>query len=508
MQWPRLPWQNNNSEPDPQVVAAGRALLDLTEAYDEIQAQLAADQRGWSLLPSQTRGFSHEILTTQAEKAELMATINPLIKRGLNLIAAYVWGQGVNVTVRDEATEGQDVQSVLTRFWDDELNRCLTTPEGQVELERNHGTCGENWLALPTDQRTGEVWVRPLPAREITAILTDPEDSETDWFYLRSYTIGKTPHRTLYPALGYRPLVRPKKFDKQWYDKLEHADLDGVEIRWDSPVRKVQVNRLGDRGIGDAFASIPWAIAYKEILEAWHKLILSLARFVWQAKSGRADKAREVAQQILNAEQQGKTGGTVVTDPTSRIEAISKSGATFDADSGRAVATIVSAGLNVPVTMLLGDPGIAGNRATAETLNEPSQLIFGLRRQVWTGVFRDIAGYVIDSAVRAGVLKGTVLRRGDREIIRLPEDDTRTIVTDWPDYDSTPVKDAVEAILTAQTSQTLPPLTILRLLLKALKVDDADEILDQMTDDHGEFVPLDVADARVRGRLTDRGETA
>lgn len=508
MQWPRLPWQNSTSEPDPQLVAAGRALLDLTEAYNEVQAQLAADQRGWQLLGNETRGFSHEILTGQAEKAELMATMNPLIKRGLNLIAAYVWGQGVSVSVRDEATKGQDVQAVLTRFWDDDLNRCLTTPDGQVELERNHGTCGENWLALPTDPRTGEVWVRPIPAREVTGILTDPEDGETDWFYLRSYTIGKTPHKTLYPALGYRPLVRPKAFDRDWHKDLDRADLHGVEIRWDSPVRKVQVNRLGERGIGDAFASIPWAIAYKEFLEAWHKLMVSLARFVWQAKSGRADKAREVAKQILAADQAGKLGGTVVTDPTSRIEAISKSGATFDADSGRPIATIVAAGLNVPVTMLLGDPGVSGARATAETLDEPTALIFGLRRQVWSGVFRDIAGYVIDAAVRAGVLKGTVLRRGDREIIHLPDDDSRTIVTDWPDYDSTPVKDAVEAVLTAQTSQTLPPLTILRLLLKALKVDDADEILGQMTDDQGEFVPLDVSDARVRGRLADRGETA
>lgn len=504
MQWPRLPWQNTT---DPQLAAAGRALLDLSEAYSEIQAQLAADERGW-MLPSDKKGFTREILNAQADRAELMATMNPLIKRGLNLIAAYVWGQGVTVTVRDEASRGQDVQAVLTRFWDDELNRCLTTPDGQVELERNLGTCGENWLALPTDSRTGEVWVRPIPAREISTILTDPQDGETDWFYLREYTVGKKPHRTLYPALGFRPVVQPKRYDRDWYTDLDHAELHDVEIRWDSPVRKVQVNRFGDRGIGDAFASIPWAVAYKEFLEAWHKLMISLARFVWQAKAGRADKAREVAAQILAADQQKKAGATVVTDPNSRIEAISKSGATFDADSGRPIATIVSAGINVPVTMLLGDPGVTGARATAETLDEPTQLIFGLRRQVWSGVFRDIAGYVIDSAVRAGLIRGTRLRRGDREVVTLPDNDSRTIITDWPDYDSTPVKDAVEAVLTAQTSQTIPPLTILRLLLKALKVEDADEILDMMTDDQGEFIPLDVSDARTRGRLADRGETA
>ncbi|MEN0072355.1 MAG: hypothetical protein AAGC63_15360, partial [Propionicimonas sp.] len=439
MQWPSLTRRNTT---DPMLESAARALLDLSEAYNDVQAQLAADNRG-GLGGGGRDVFSHQFLRGKADEAEIVATLNPLIKRGLNLIAAYVWGQGVTVSVRDEASEGQDVQAILTGFWDDELNRSITTPEGQVELERNHGTCGENWLALPTDPRTGQVWVRQLPFGEVTTILTDPEDAEADWFYLREYTIGTTPRKTLYPALGFRPAVRPKVFDRQWYADMKRDDLQGVEIRWDSPVRKTQVNRLGERGIGDAFASIPWAVAYKEFLEAWHKLMISLARFVWQAKSGRADKAQTVAKQILDAQERKVQGGTVITDPASGVEAISKSGATFDADSGRPLATVVAAGLNVPVTMLLGDPGITGARATAETLDEPTALIFGLRRQLWTGVYRDIVGYVIDSAVRAGQLRGTTVRRGNREIVTLPDGDGRTVVVDWPEYDSTSVKDAV-----------------------------------------------------------------
>lgn len=506
MQWPQLPWTNR--QPDPQLAAAGRALLELSEALSDVEAQLAADQKGWTELGLGDRGFTHGFLRDKALEAEVVATINPLIKRGLNLIAAYVWGQGVTVSVRDEASEGQDVQAVVTEFWDDPLNRCITTPDGQVELERQHGTAGENWLALPTDMRTGQVWVRPLPHGEMTTILSDPEDAATDWFYLREYTLGTKPVKTLYPALGYRPTLRPKAFGRQWYPDMNRDDLDGVEIRWDCPVRKTQVNRLGQRGIGDAFASIPWAIAYKAFLEAWHKLMVSLARFVWQAKAGRADKAQQVAKQILDAEAAKKAGGTVITDPASGIEAISKSGATFDADSGRPLASVVATGLNLPVTWLLGDPGVTGARATAETLDEPAQLIFGLRRALWSGVFADVIGWVIDSAVRAGRLRGTVQRRGNREIVTLPENDSRTVVTDWPDYDSVPVKDAVEAIAAADSLQKLPPLVIVRMLLKALKVPDADEVLDLVTDDNGDFVPLDVADARVRDRARDRGEAA
>ena len=41
--------------------------------------------------------------------------------------------------------------------------------------------------------------------------------------------------------------------------------------------------------------------------------------------------------------------------------------------------------------------------------------------------------------------------------------------------------------------------------LEALRVDHADEVLDQITDDHGNFIPLDLIDAAVRQAVADRG---
>lgn len=475
------------------------ALTELNEAFADVQAQLAADSKGWGSLGDGQKEFSHELRRLKAEEAELAIAINPLIKRGVNLRSAYIWGQGVTVTIRDEASTGQDIQAVLSAFWDDPMNGPLCSLDGQIDRERELAGPGEVWLALPTTER-GRVRVRPLPAAEVTHIVTDPEDKYTDWFYLREYVVAKKTTRTLFPALGYRPAIRPDIMDHEAALYVDRPDLTGVEIRWDSPVLKFMVNKLGSRGLGDVFASVPWAVAYKGFLEAWHRIMISLAKYVWQAKT-KPDKAQKVAQEILRNAAQQKTGDTVISDPGTGVEAISKSGATFDADSGKPLAGMIAAGLGVPVTMLLTDPGISGARAVAETLDEPTQLEFGVRRKLWSAVMQEVVGWVIDSAVRGGSLRGTVTRDSDREVVTLPEGDNRTVVVDWPPFASTPKETLVKAITEAQQTETLPPLVILRMLLKAFEIEDADEILTAATTKGGDFIPLDIVEDRVRREL-------
>ncbi|GAA3843943.1 hypothetical protein GCM10022226_78680 [Sphaerisporangium flaviroseum] len=80
--------------------------------------------------------------------------------------------------------------------------------------------------------------------------------------------------------------------------------------------------------------------------------------------------------------------------------------------------------------MLLGDPGTTGARATAETLDQPTELAFQMRRELWSDVHRTLTSYVIDQAVKApmGPLKGTVtLDEDGQEIITLRGATERTI---------------------------------------------------------------------------------
>jgi hypothetical protein len=89
-------------------------------------------------------------------------------------------------------------------------------------------------------------------------------------------------------------------------------------------------------------------------------------------------------------------------------------------------------------------------------------------------------------------LKGKVSRVGDRVLAELPENDDRSIDITWPDFDSTPVETLVKAIVEADGTMKMPPLVTLRLLLTALGVDNIDEVLDEMTDDQGNFIDPEV----------------
>lgn len=68
-----------------------------------------------------------------------------------------------------------------------------------------------------------------------------------------------------------------------------------------------------------------------------------------------------------------------------------------------------------------------------------------------------------------------------------------------PDLSDTDIKTAVEAIVAADGTEKLPPLVIARLLLVVLGADNVDEVLEQLTDDDGNFVyPDDAAAARAQ----------
>jgi hypothetical protein len=495
-----------------QLDASHNTVEILRESLADVQ--LAFEDRGWLQLTMQAQTeLSPAGRKRIRDLSRVMAIMNPLIKRGLSLRKAYIWGQGVDITVRDQSDKGQDVNAVVQTFLEDKSNKAtFSGSQAREEMEQAAYTDGELAAALFTDPLDGTVLLRWVPVEEITDVITDPEDQVTHWYYRREYTerfvsggqVVQQLRTVYYPALGYEPRVKP-------------STIGGAEVLWNAPVRMVAVNRptRGTRGIPDAFAAIPWARSYKEFLEQWAVLMKSLARFAWQTKT-RGDRAKAVAAKtaaapttdVLRGGNPSGAGATAVTDPNTSLEAIPKTGATIDADSGRPLAAMTAAALDVPVTMLLGDPGMNGARAVAETLDEPTQLTMNLRRDLWGEFMLDVLNHVIDWAIQApkGALKGKVSRVGDRVIRELPENDDRSIDITWPDFDSTPVDVLTAAIVAADGTTVMPPLVTLRLLLTALKVDNIDEILDECTDENGEFVPPDINAGQVATDAFRRGE--
>lgn len=484
--------------------AAGEASIFGAETREggvaDLERQVIVDP-GWrAFAVIAEREFSAEGMVMLRQVCRLSAIANPLIKRGLNLRGFYVWGQGCQITARAngknrENTDEQDVQAVLAEHIDDEGNqRACYGQQAREENEHSLGTDGDVFFTLYTNPRTGWVQVRTVLSDEITEVIPNPEDRGEPWFYRRVWALdgydknGQPRQGTaeiLYPDVDYKPWPRPSTFA-------------GVKIAWDTPVVHVPVNKPKGwlRGIPDAYSVINWSRAYKEFLEQWAGLMRSLSKFAWRltAEGKQKESAKRAMAEATAARTRGgdePVGSVAVTPINGNLEAIPKSGAVIDSESGRPLAMMVAAGLNVPVTMLLADPGQTGARATAETLDWPTELGMKARRQLWTWAQLRIARHVVTESVRApqGRLKGKIKRDNvtGREVVTLAGETDNTVDVVWPPLDKQDPKLLIDAVVAANATGTVKPELVLRLILDALGVREAEAILDEMLDDQGNF---------------------
>ncbi len=491
----------------------------------ESLADLEMDDQGWTAFTAVIdQEFSSTGRQRIVEVCRAMAISNPLLKRGLTVRAGYIWGQGVEVTARVPGADSkadpklQDaVNQVIDGF--EKLNEASFTGMGaREELERAEGTDGEVFLACFTDRKTGQVRVRSVPQLQIQLIFTNPEDADEPWLYVREYVVHQLPKageplqapptvvkRVIYPALGFDPRKVGWAF--------KPAKINNAEVMWDAPMVHVPVNRLDgwQRGIPDVYASVAWARLYQGFLIDWSGLTKALSKIAWKATGESKSRANTAAAAIRASQQPAVPAGTfpppsqpagqtVVHGPGNTFEAVSKSGATIDSGSGKPLASMIAAGLGIPVTALLADPGVTGARAVAETLDTPTVLEMGMRRLVWQSAMRRILLHAIQTA---GMVAGSPLRAltGDREPV---------LEFSWPPLTGQDPLQIVSGIVAADSTGKMPPLTTLRLILSALGVPNVDEVIAEVTGPDGEWLdPEQTARANAGQSATDafrRGE--
>lgn len=477
----------------------------LEEALYDAQRLLAQDSAGWALMTSGTQDFfSAEHLRQVRQLAAVMSVADPLIRRAVSLHVAFMWSGGVSLTAEQEKNAQQDVNQVIQDFVDDPKVRAVVTgPAAHEARERALKTEGEYFMALPTSPLSGRVRPRRVPGSEIKDIITNPEDSVEVWYYERTYvqrsivsTTGSTSRvqeetvTVYYPDVAYRPAQRPRY-------------LNGHQIRWDAPMLSLIVNAsAGGRGIPDLYAALPWAQGYKGFLQDWAGLVKALSRLAFKVTSktprGQSQARGAFAARPVGAD--GQVGQTVITGEGSSIEAIGKSGATIDSNSGRPLAAMVASATDVPVTMLLADPGVTGARATAETLDRPFYETVKVRQSLHAGFLLALLNYVVQEAIRAprGALRGTIGRdplTGD-EVATLRNDQPISVQVEFPKLDRADVGTMMEAIAKADGIDKLPPELLARLAMLALGVDDVDTWLEKIVDADGNFIsPADTSAA-------------
>lgn len=504
-----------------------RALV--TEAYADLEAaaMMARDEDGWSKVGAEPDEFTPRGRSAIRDLCRQYAISNPLIKHAINARIAYIWGGGVEIrgtvdTAADEAesVDADPVADLVAAFLESN-EASLAGSTAREELERALGTDGEVFLACFTDKQSGRVQVRSTPTSEVVDVVTNPDDRDEPWFYIREYTQrvleqGTDPGttrtrgqkvRVAHPALGYAPATRIKT-------------LDRAEVWWHAPVLHVPVNRLDGwlRGMPDVYASVAWARMYRDFLVDWAGLTKALSKIAYRATGDTRSKATRMAAQMGAAQAPrvgadglptGAAGLTAGMGPGMGLEAVSKSGATIDSQSGRPLAAMVAAGVDLPVTMLLADPGVTGARAVAETLDLPTMLAMGLRRMLWTSVFERLIRYVVGAAIDApgGSLSGQArIDAWGRRQVTLRGGAVPRVEVDWPPISDTDPVQIISSIVAANGTGLMPPLVALRLLLTALGVKDVDQLLEQVTDEQGRFVDPRASAGQAAADAFRRGE--
>ena len=360
----------------------------------------------------------------------------------------------------------------------------------------NLHSAGEFFLLAVHDEAARTVRPRLVLPAQVVDYITNPEDVTDVWLYKRTWTVRRTD--LSFPDRQGRVAAPQTMTRTEWHPTLEFAQRTGLRervmligsdsVRWDQPIQHCAVNSVGEApwGIPTTYAALDWDRAYADYLGRWAGLMTALSRYAFKATAP-AKHASKVARALGNGrgtdpitgQPTDPTGQTAVMSPDASMAPMHSSGATIDSGSGKPLASMVASALDVPVTMLLADPGTSGARAVAETLDRPLELTTGSAQELWTDWLKAFFDHVIAVAI-------------DDQL--LPADADTTVDVTFPPLADQAIDVRMEALQTALDAGA-PPLLILRLMLEALGVEDVDEVLEEMQDDDGNFVDPRVTSA-------------
>lgn len=333
---------------------------------------------------------------------------NPLIQRGINVAANYVFGRGVEVGSPDETAN-----QVLKDFF--EANKTVLGQIALTDLERRKYYDGNLFFCFfPDKTATGSVQVRTIDATEIQDIVTNPDDTDKPWFYRRTWTervfdseSGRTSTGTRelwYPALGYEPDARP-------------ATINSIPIQWENPVlhRKCGAVSKWLFGCPLCYAAIDWARASRDFLVACATVKQSLAQISMKLTTKGGQQAIEGAKQqlqtavgppsnIWDTNPSAVNASVFASGPGTTLEAFNTKGAGGDPGEVREFRNMVACVFGVPPTFLADME--TSNLATATSLDRPTELNFLEKQEAWREDLLTIARYVL--SISAGASGGRI----------------------------------------------------------------------------------------------------
>lgn len=362
------------------------------------ELELALEDRGWvrevalSALEFSLYGVQQLIRITR-----IMAIKNPLIKRGAEIVAMYVFGRGIEIRSEDEAANAV-VQAFLTG------NKKELGHTGLAQKERAMQTDGALYWSLPDDGKGG-IKITMVDPLEIMDCITDPDDTSCPRYFLRRWTrwdnattISPETQNCWYPAMEYLmsgPVDKP-------------TTIQGNPVNWEIPIFRTSAGACPPNWrwpIPPLYAAIDWAGSYKGFLEDWATVQRTLSRFALMIETKGGAGAIAAYNALLNTtlfNAQGTqternpppvTGSAHISGPGNDVKAFKSAGASTAPEQARRLLLMVAAAEGLPETFF-GDAS-TGSLATAVSLDRPTELKFREIQARWTDILIQILTYVL-----------------------------------------------------------------------------------------------------------------
>lgn len=404
---------------------------ELHEAGEFGRAHLALEDIGWRPLAgvSETNTFTLHALHRASELCRAVASINPLVERGLKVRSGYIWGSGVSVVPKEFIQGPGRPRTVNTvPSLPPGLDGVLTGTLAQMEIEMSAGCDGNLFFLVDRKNKT----VQRVPFEEISDGVSQRGNRENLLYIQRTWNDWDL-EMDFDGRVDARPFTDPdpnRRADRAWHGVDSDHRRGGTEdpmyrmktvwyptpaaldsrknMRQASKIANYPVdhslvmvhiafNRMtGWRwGVPDVLPAIWWTKAYKEYLENCATLTKAYARFAWKVTNEKSKGVRRTASAMAQTPRMDPATGQPLSVGASAVlgagQDLSAVGGTknVDFDAGRPLAAMVAAALDVPLPALTEDPSI-GNKAGAVALDTSTILVMQARQRAMNEAFLKI----------------------------------------------------------------------------------------------------------------------
>lgn len=333
------------------------------------------DDDQWTRLGEDNkRDLSPLTQTRMQELAVYLWESNLLANRIVELPIAYLLADGVKLVAEDES-----VQQVLDGFWNDPINAMDIK---LIKKARELSLFGEQVWPVFVNEMNGKVRLGYLDPSHIETVVTDPDNGEQ--------AIGiVTKKNKKGIARRYRVIVNgPEETLFTQRTRSIRETFDDGECFY------FCVNDLsnGRRGRSDLLPQIDWLDAYDQFLFGEIERSDFMRAFIYDVtlKNATNDEIKERAKSIAPP----RPGSVRVHNDSEFWEAVTPDLKAQDAATGaRLIRNHIMGGATLPEHWFGGGGDV--NRATGESMGEPTFKIFTMRQTYLGYVLETVAKYVV-----------------------------------------------------------------------------------------------------------------